>query len=268
MGAILVARRDIEAGADLAGGFSKVDRLKGLAPDRLLSLLGVHCVDTPEHVLALTYDDGPDPSTTPGVLDVLEHKEERATFFVLAEPAAQHPHITRRIVEEGHEVALHGMNHRSLLSMSPVDALRSIRQARAIVEDVIGQEITLFRPPYGSFTVRQGWDIHRLGLKIALWSGDAFDWVDDHESAVAARATEAIFPGAILLLHDTRADPETLRDEEQLPSFDRGRILERILQYSQDCGYSCLTVSELVSRFPLVKSFSRQAVQQHRNLGY
>ena len=112
-----------------AGAFRGVSYARGLVPSFLTRSLGTFCVDTPDRVYSLTYDDGPDPRTTPGVLDVLARHGATATFFVLSEPARRHPEIVRRIVEEGHELALHGKDHTSLLTLDDDTAVATIRAA-------------------------------------------------------------------------------------------------------------------------------------------
>jgi peptidoglycan/xylan/chitin deacetylase (PgdA/CDA1 family) len=257
---LLVRRRDLEAVPPPAGEFRSVRYGKGFVPSWLFASFGTHCVDTRERVVSLTYDDGPNPRDTPRILDLLAERRATATFFVLAEPAAQHPDIIRRIVVEGHEVALHGPNHRALTDMSDREALDGIRRSRATVEDIAGVPVRLYRPPYGSHTLRQAWGIRRLGLELIIWSGDALDWLHDTEAAVAKRAIAGIFPGAILLLHDARADPERLGPGERLPEFDRADVLRRVLGAIDERGYTTATTSELLRAHPHVKSMSREAM--------
>ncbi|WP_344779300.1 polysaccharide deacetylase family protein [Microbacterium kribbense] len=228
----------------------------------LLRDLGIFCVDTVSPVTALTYDDGPDPRSTPKVLDVLERHGATATFFVLSGAAQKHPDLVRRIVTDGHEIALHGTDHRSLLTRTTADATRMVRASRMIVEDLAGARVRLYRPPYGEHTAAQGRAIHRLGLRTIIWSGHAEDWVDAPPSDVAGRAVMSVFPGSIVLLHDTRADPETLQPGERMPDFDRGDVLDRVLQSIHADGYSTATVSDMISRYPIVHSMARERMRQ------
>ncbi|MBN0042175.1 polysaccharide deacetylase family protein [Cellulosimicrobium cellulans] len=255
---LVVRRRDIERDDRPAGAFRGVAYARGLVPSFLTRSLGTFCVDTPDRVYSLTYDDGPDPRSTPGVLDALARHGTRATFFVLSEAARRHPEIVHRIVGEGHELALHGRDHTSLLTMADDAAVAMVRDARAAVEDVAGVRVRLYRPPYGEHTWGQARGVRRLGLDLTIWSGDAFDWVHDEEEAVARRALASVFPGAILLLHDTRADPETLGPDERLPEFDRADVLARILAESRARGYRETTTGELTARYRRVRSMARE----------
>lgn len=259
---LLVRRGWIESSAPPAGDFREHRFAGGRVPSFVYRSIGTHCVDTAERVFAITYDDGPDPATTPQVLDVLARHGATATFFVLAEPVRRHPEIVRRIIDEGHEIALHGLDHRSLLTLTPSEASTSIARARDILREVVGRDIRLYRPPYGEYSLAHAKRVRRLGLDMTLWSGDARDWVDDTADAVAERAIAAVFPGAILLLHDTRADPENLGPDERMPTFDRAAVLDRILTATRAAGYSELRVGDLMTRFPRVKTIIRERMSR------
>ncbi|WP_251150472.1 polysaccharide deacetylase family protein [Cellulosimicrobium sp. Marseille-Q4280] len=255
---LLVRHRDVERAGGSAGRFHRVSVGRGLVPRLVTGALGTFCVDTTDRVHAITYDDGPDPEQTPPILDVLRHWDAHATFFVLADAVRRHPDVVARIVAEGHELALHGTDHRSLLTLSDAEAVATVRAAKRLVEDVAGRPVRLFRPPYGAHTLRQAVGFRRLGLDLVLWSGDAVDWLDDDAEAVADRAVDAVFPGGILLLHDTRADPETIRPGERLPAFDRAAVLDRLLSRTRAAGFRELTAGELVGRYRRVTSLARQ----------
>lgn len=256
--AVLVRWRTIEGNQPApAGDFGSHALAGGRVPAFLHRSFGVYCVDTAAHEFAITYDDGP-ATTTNGVLDVLQAHDAVATFFVLAQAATAHPEIVRRIVAEGHELALHGRDHRSLLTLGPAQAKRAIQESRIAVEQIAGRPVRLYRPPYGQHTAAQARMIRRLGLILVIWSGDAHDWVDAPASHVAFRALSKIFPGSIQLMHDTRADPETLEAGERLPTFDRSEVLEAILSRTDEEGYRAMTVSDLIARHPVVQSMNRE----------
>lgn len=214
------------------------------------------CVDTPAPEFALTYDDGPDPAHTPAMLDLLAERGVHATFFVLADAATRHPDLLRRIVAEGHELALHGQDHRRLTRLSAREAVRRVVAARATVESLSGARIRFFRPPYGAHTpaMLRGWRRH--GLDVVIWSGWASDWQDDPAAVIADRAAAAVHPGGILLLHDTRADPDTLGPGERLPTFDRAEATRLLLDRLSD--WQPRTVGDLLARHPRVRAVIRE----------
>ncbi len=258
-GTLLVPRDEIERRPNPPGGrFAEVARARVIVPRPLRTPLGVFCVDTTDPVVALTFDDGPHPVHTPRVLDALTAAGATATFFVLARQVREHPEIARRIVAEGHEVALHGDDHRSLFTLEPWEARRRLRRARREVEALAGVRLRLYRPPYGQKTALHGAAVGSLGLEVIQWSGAAFDWLDDTEEAIAERALDAVFPGAILLLHDNRGDPETLKPHEVEPAFHRGESTRRILAGLDERGFRTATVGQLLRDYREVRSFARE----------
>lgn len=195
--------------------------------------------------VAVTYDDGPHPEHTPRVLDVLAERGVHATFFVLAGPARRHPQIVRRMVAEGHEVAVHGVDHRRLTHLGARAAVASVLAARRAVEDVAQVPVRWFRPPYGASTLLVNAALRARGLDVVLWTSEARDWVHDDEDRVAANALRTLRPGAFLLLHDDRADPELAASPAELPRFDRADVLRRILDGMVEVGLRPVTVGAL-----------------------
>jgi peptidoglycan/xylan/chitin deacetylase (PgdA/CDA1 family) len=257
----VVRRRHLDGTTRPVGGaFRRVALLRRPLAPFLTRSLGTYCADTAEPVVALTYDDGPHPEDTPRLLDLLAERNRTATFYVLARQVERHPEIARRIVADGHELALHGQDHTSLLTMSDDEAVRTVRTARDRVEEVVSVRLTSYRPPYGAHTAGQARGVRRLGLDLVVWSGVAEDWVDDAEERITERALRSVYPGGVILLHDDRGDPETLRAGEALPRFDRSRVLGGILDGLDARGVATTTVSDLLARHrPVV---SRSAVRR------
>lgn len=257
-GQVVVLRRDLGDFGDPAPRPLRRRAALTLAGPLLRPVTVTFCVDTADPVVSLTYDDGPDPAHTPGLLDLLADRGVRATFFVLADAADAHPDLVRRIVAEGHEIALHGADHTRLTTLPDAEAVAVVADARRRVEAVAGVPVRLFRPPYGAHTVGalRGW--RRLGLDVVIWSGWAHDWVDGTVEAVAGRARRAVHPGGILLLHDTRADPETLGVGEHLPRFDRAAVSARLIDGLAAEGWTFETTGDLLRTRPRVRALIRE----------
>jgi len=156
-----------------------------------------------EHI-ALTFDDGPDPRSTPRVLDLLARHERRATFFLVGEQVRSSAAIVHRMVAEGHEVALHGWSHRSTALVAPGRLADRLATARAEVEDVSGAPVTWYRPPYGVLTTDAIRACRTLRLTPVLWTAWGRDWVR-HTTAerIADTVLATLRPGGTILLHDT-----------------------------------------------------------------
>lgn len=194
------------AGAGTLGAGLAVHLMPGLLAwrqARCRLLPGVSGVGRPDHV-ALTFDDGPDPVSTPLILDVLDTFGWRATFFCLGSQARRNPRLVGELVERGHEVGVHGDSHRSHLRRATPGVLRDVRTARALLEDSSGVPVRWFRPPYGAVSAASLVTAHRLGLQLVLWTTWGRDWRADASGASVARCVQLTsVPGATVLLHDS-----------------------------------------------------------------
>ncbi|MFJ6072194.1 polysaccharide deacetylase family protein [Streptomyces sp. NPDC093065] len=157
----------------------------------------------PGHV-ALTFDDGPDPVSTPQFLDVLDALGVHATFFVLGENAARHPAVARELVRRGHELAVHGWTHDRPWWPSPARDARELLRAVQVVGEAAGRRPHWYRPPYGILNSGRWAAARRAGLRPVLWTAWGKDWRHDATPA-SVRATVAadLRGGGTVLLHDT-----------------------------------------------------------------
>jgi len=153
--------------------------------------------------LGLTFDDGPDPQTTPRVLDALAEAGVRATFFVLGERAVARPQLLKRLADEGHEVALHGYRHQHGWIRLPHEAYADLLRGYRAVENLSGAPPRFFRPPHGAYTWAQLTAVRRLGLTPVHWTVEAHDWHPRYDAAaVRRRVAELSSPGDIIVMHD------------------------------------------------------------------
>ncbi|GFH68940.1 MULTISPECIES: polysaccharide deacetylase family protein [Streptomyces diastaticus group] len=156
--------------------------------------------------VALTFDDGPDPLSTPHFLRVLDTLSVRATFFVLGSRLERHPELGRRMAAAGHELAVHGWEHdRPWLPRPGRDAAELARSVAA-VQRVTGTRPLWYRPPYGILTGGRWAAARRAGLRPVLWSAWGRDWTPWATGrGVVAEAASRLGPGGTLLLHDSDA---------------------------------------------------------------
>ncbi len=156
-------------------------------------------VDTKQPLVALTFDDGPDPVTTPRFLEVLERHGARATFFMVGQRALRHPDLVARVAAAGHAIAHHTLDH---LSLPGIGRERLRAQVAGGYEAVKPYGVRLFRPPWGHLD-RAAWRVIRSeGHEIIAWTGHAFDWTPQASPMVTTHLQACLRPGAIILLHD------------------------------------------------------------------
>lgn len=168
---------------------------------------GLAGIGRPEHV-ALTFDDGPDRRSTPRILEALDSLGWRATFFMLGTMVRRSPGLAREVAAAGHEIALHGDEHRNLLKLRPLAALQEVRRGFETVSEAAGCRPRWFRPPYGALTTPALLATSRLGLRPVLWTACAGDWsADATPDSVAAAVRAGLLPGGTLLLHDASRGP-------------------------------------------------------------
>jgi peptidoglycan-N-acetylglucosamine deacetylase len=153
--------------------------------------------------VALTFDDGPHPQGTPAVLEALREAGAPATFFLAGEQVARRPALAAEIVAAGHRVELHCHRHRNQLRLGPRALIEDAERARATIEEVSGQAIVDYRPPYGIFSAAGLRAIRARGWRPVLWSRWGRDWTRSATpDSIAAKATEGVRAGDVLLLHD------------------------------------------------------------------
>lgn len=153
--------------------------------------------------IALTFDDGPHPSGTPAVLDLLAAAGVPATFYLVGEQVERWPELAARIAAEGHEVGLHGHRHTLLLRRTPGGLLHDLRRAAAVIEDATGVAPRSYRPPYGVFSSIALALARSQGWQPMLWSRWGRDWgAHERPRDITRRATRALGAGDVILLHD------------------------------------------------------------------
>jgi peptidoglycan-N-acetylglucosamine deacetylase len=154
--------------------------------------------------LALTFDDGPDEEFTPQVLELLAAAGQRATFFVVAERARRYPELARRIVEQGHEIANHTLDHPWHMALwAPSRITTHLTEANRVIEEVTGVTPTLFRSPAAVLSPRIAAGVARAGLTLVGYtvrSGDGSPVVSGRAALPLLRW--GLQDGAILTLHD------------------------------------------------------------------
>jgi peptidoglycan-N-acetylglucosamine deacetylase len=188
--------------------------------------------------IALTFDDGPTPST-PAILELLARYQAPATFFQIGQSVSAYPDIARSVLAAGHEVANHSHTHPLFALKAPAFIQSEFARAQEAIAETIGQAATLLRAPYGvrwfGFRSMQ----RRLGLTGVMWSIIGQDWKLPAE-AIARRILSRAQDGDIICLHDGRG---TLKDPDVESTLEAVR---RIMPALLEKGYHFETVTQLL----------------------
>ncbi|MGZ3516719.1 MAG: polysaccharide deacetylase family protein [Vulcanimicrobiaceae bacterium] len=186
-------------------------------------------------LIALTFDDGPYPMTTPLLLDELQRLHVPATFFLIGRDAEQWPELAQRIEGSGHEIADHTYTHPNLDELTPEQVRGEIIKGRdtlfAIVHDPAVN--TVFRPPHGRYTVQTIEVAQQLGYKTVLWTDDAGDWRSITPQMLAEHVEAHATAPEIVLLHSGK-----LATIEMLPD---------VVTRFRAAGYRFVTVGDLLA---------------------
>lgn len=202
-------------------------RVLETAPDAIGSVSSVRSTTD----VVFTYDDGPTPGRTPAVLRALAEHDATATFFVLATSVRANPGLLAEVVAAGHEIGLHGVDHRHLPTLAPRVVEDNLRRGKGELEEKVGRPVRWFRPPYGDQSPGTWRAIRRAGLESVIWSSTSWDWNPDvdndareHMAAMSLRA------GTIILLHDGHAGAAEFADDGPEPQLDRYDLSSRLLR--------------------------------------
>jgi peptidoglycan/xylan/chitin deacetylase (PgdA/CDA1 family) len=185
-----------------------------IGPLRRRLFPGLSGVGEPDHV-ALTFDDGPDPRSTPAFLAALREYEVKATFFLLGRMLEAAPGLGRELVEAGHEIAVHGWEHRCMLLRGPTATYDDLARAMECIVTVTGTVPGWYRPPYGVLSSSALRAARRLGLTPVLWTNWGRDWTRSATPAsILATVTRDLGGGGTVLLHDSdcTSAPESWRN--------------------------------------------------------
>ncbi|NEB04807.1 glycosyltransferase [Streptomyces sp. SID13726] len=194
----------------------------------------------PDRRIVLTFDDGPDPTWTPKVLDVLKKHHAHAVFFVTGTMTSRYPDLVKRMVDEGHEVGLHTFNHPDLSFQSKKRIDWELSQNQLALAGAAGIRTSLFRPPYSSFADamdNKSWPVTEYigtrGYITVVNNTDSEDWQKPGVRKIITNATPKPGKGAIVLMHDSGGD-----------RHQTVQALDRFLPEMQDKGYEFDNLTE------------------------
>jgi len=211
----VVGARTLHALQDALDAGARLDTPAAPTPAEGELVRGIYPRDRFPGKIALTFDDGPNPRTTPAILDTLAAAGAKATFFVLGRAAHAHPAIIRRMVEEGHTVGSHSWDHPKLNTLSPDQLDDQLGRTQAAVDAALGKAAPMnqVRPPYGLPFFNTAADqrpkvaaaFKRAGLQNIMWQIDTNDWKYSGNPGGVVTSTEGSLGrglSGVLLMHD------------------------------------------------------------------
>lgn len=198
-------------------------------------------VPVKKKLIALTYDDGPYLPYTLELLQVLQEKNVKATFFMVGDNAFKKQEAVRTVCRQGHEVALHAGSHRDLLKLDREQIAANIDSGKTTLEWLSGKPVKYMRPPHGfrDWAVMQ--DIRQAGLTAVNWSVIPRDWTNPGTQVIVDRVCSQAFPGAIILLHDGDSPRNEASRQQTIEAT------AAIIDNLRAQGYEFVTVSELLA---------------------
>jgi peptidoglycan/xylan/chitin deacetylase (PgdA/CDA1 family) len=184
--------------------------------------------------IALTFDDGPNPKTTPQVLEILRQADAKATFFMIGEMVDHFPETAKLVADAGMEIGTHSQTHANPVKLDEAGVRREIEDAMTRIQQATGKKPRLFRPPYGNINRTVSKVCAENGLIMCLWWLDPRDW---ENGATPAKVTSVVLSqaqgGDIVCMHDIK--PKTV---EALPAIVKGL---------KAAGFELVTVGTLLA---------------------
>lgn len=189
-----------------------------------------------EKVVALTFDDGPDPRFTPDVLEILAEKKVKATFFVIGESVERFPGLVEQAVLEGHEIENHTYSHPELDESEPVSFYEELIRCERVINRAAGRSPSYFRPPKRLYNNEVVKTAELNGYQVVLWTVAMENKNDRNVKDVVKRVMKKMKPGAIILAHDG-----TLNRSLTI------RALPALIDELHKRGYRLVTLKELMA---------------------
>ena len=207
---------------------------------------------TTRKVIALTFDDGPNPEFTPRILEMLDQCGVKATFFVIGQHIEAHPELLRQVVQAGHALGNHTFSHQRLVGLGVRRVADELHRCARAVYAAAKVRTTLMRPPFGEVDVLAFMTVSRMGYSLVNWSALGNDWLGDDATAVANRVIGGAYPGCIALLHDGCGPAHPIAGMQGI-STDRMPTVQAvpmIVERLRDEGYRFVTLPQMSSEAP------------------
>lgn len=185
-------------------------------------------IDVDAPMVALTFDDGPNPEYTHRVLNALKDNYSHATFFVVGTNAEKYPEVLRDIAASGNEIGNHTYSHANLTDVDSIHVEEEIEKVNRAVKKATGESATVIRPPYGAYNDDV---LEQLQMPVILWDLDTEDWDSRNAQVIVDRIIANVEDGDIILMHDIYEST--------------AEAVELLLPRLKEMGYQVVSVSEM-----------------------
>jgi Predicted xylanase/chitin deacetylase len=189
---------------------------------------------TDKKEVSLTFDDGPDGTVTPKILDILKANKVNASFFFIGENVKNFPQVVKRTYNEGNLVLNHSYTHPELSKKNNAEIDKELCQTENSIFSLIGKRPAIIRPPYGDLSQAAVDEIKKNNYKMIIWSIDTFDWSQKEKANIINNVISNVRPGDIILMH-SNGDKKTTAE-----------ALPEIIKQLKENGYDMVTVDKLL----------------------
>lgn len=194
-----------------------------------------YCEGELKQGIGITFDDGPDSTVTPKVLEILDQYNAKATFFVIGEKAKKHPELIKEMSIKGHLIGNHSYAHSNNFPVLNLKKLKEeIVKTNEVLIEILGKKIRWFRPPFGVLNPNIAQAVSSVKMDVIGWTIRSFDTKKQTVEKISKRVIEQIEPGKIILFHD------------RLESTCQ--VLVNTLEHCKNTGIKIVSLEELIDR--------------------
>lgn len=194
--------------------------------------LPIYSVETEEKKIAISFDCAWGVDYTDKLLDIMDKNDVKCTFFAVEFWVKKHPDYVKKIVDAGHEIGTHSRTHPYMSTLSKEQIIDELTTSKTAIEEITGQKVTLFRPPYGDYNNLLINTCKELALFPIQWDVDSLDWKNLSATEIAMRVINGTKNGSIILCHNNG-----LHTADSLPL---------IFSTLKNRGYQFVPISELI----------------------
>jgi peptidoglycan-N-acetylglucosamine deacetylase len=184
--------------------------------------------ETSNDKILLTFDDGPTEVATLKILNILKEKKIKAIFFCVGDNIKKHPELAEKILEDGHTIANHTMNHKSLTRISREESIEELVSFNSLMQESFNHTVNYFRPPHGKFDLRTNEILRKLELKCVMWNLLTYDFQNDINK-VKYSLDNYLNKNSIIVFHDNKKSIDII---EQSLNY----VIEMVLKLGFEFG--------------------------------